>query len=82
MNTSIRFVECGSCCTFAITESGSVLVWGKGEQGQLGLGPDTTLCSVPTEISSLKDMHIVCVYAFYALDGVDLCCRLFNFVFG
>lgn len=42
----------------AVTASGEVYTWGRGNYGRLGHGSSED-CTVPTLITSLKDYHIV-----------------------
>jgi alpha-tubulin suppressor-like RCC1 family protein len=46
-------VSCGSTHTLALTVVGHVYAWGKGEQGQLGLGVQRTSAKTPTHLSIL-----------------------------
>jgi hypothetical protein len=55
-------VACGHYHSAAITRDGSVLVWGKGNCGQLGLG-DYSSSYVPRYLSSLnleKAVQVAC----------------------
>lgn len=47
LKTPVHEVSCGHNHTVCLTESGDVYVWGKGESGQLGLGPHELNSSQP-----------------------------------
>lgn len=39
-SVKVTQLECGECCSFAVTEDGKVYSWGMGSNQQLGLGSD------------------------------------------
>ena len=45
--TPIKMVTCGRMHTVVVTQSGSVMSWGKGERGALGLGDAVTFTDTP-----------------------------------
>lgn len=60
----IARVSCGAVHTLAVTEKGSVYVWGHGSDGQLGLGLLPEGCTdvvVPRKIAALERECVVAV---------------------
>lgn len=55
-------LECGECCSFAVTKDGKVYSWGMGSNQQLGLGSDDDQ-DTPTLITGaqVKDRNVVSV---------------------
>lgn len=52
-------LECGECCSFALTESGKAYSWGMGSNQQLGIGSDEDQ-SEPQLLTGVqvKDTHV------------------------
>lgn len=53
-------VECGSQFSVALTRSGSVYTWGKGDYHRLGHGTDDHVRS-PRKVSSLQGKKVICI---------------------
>lgn len=55
-------LECGECCSFAVTSDGKVYSWGMGSNQQLGLGSDDDQLT-PTLLTGVqvKDRHVLSV---------------------
>jgi alpha-tubulin suppressor-like RCC1 family protein len=49
----VRSVACGTFCTFAVTEGGELWAWGRGSDGQLGIGDQVTAAPEPTRVPHL-----------------------------
>lgn len=58
----IKAVQCGACHSLALTDSGTVYVWGKNSQGQCGLGHLDDV-SRPTLVTALVSETIVQITA-------------------
>ncbi|XP_058179694.1 PH, RCC1 and FYVE domains-containing protein 1 [Rhododendron vialii] len=56
-NEFVREISCGSYHISALTSSGGVYTWGKGLNGQLGLG-DTEDRNSPTLVEALRDRKV------------------------
>lgn len=58
----VQQLECGECCSFAITEDGKVYSWGMGSNQQLGVGSDEDQ-KVPIQLSGVqvKDRNVIAV---------------------
>lgn len=56
----VKFVasSCTAFHSFLITDDGRVLVWGRNDRGQLGLGDDKRR-DLPTEVPVLKGLNII-----------------------
>ncbi|KAK2440451.1 Regulator of chromosome condensation (RCC1) family with FYVE zinc finger domain-containing protein [Trifolium repens] len=53
----VKMISCGSYHAAVLTSSGSVYTWGKGENGQLGLG-DTENRYTPCFVEALRDRQV------------------------
>jgi len=53
-------VRCGSNHTCAITDTGEVFAWGKGDSGQLGLGGTPARVSTPVRETTTNQPTIDC----------------------
>ncbi|CAL5202789.1 unnamed protein product [Lathyrus oleraceus] len=53
----VKKISCGSYHVAVLTSSGSVYTWGKGENGQLGLG-DTENRYTPSFVEALRDRQV------------------------
>ena len=51
--TPIKMVTCGRMHTLVVTESGSVMSWGKGERGALGLGDSMPFTHTPQALDNV-----------------------------
>lgn len=53
-------LECGECCSFAVTSDGKVYSWGMGSNQQLGLGSEDDQL-VPTLLTGVqvKDRQVI-----------------------
>jgi alpha-tubulin suppressor-like RCC1 family protein len=51
--TPIKMVTCGRMHTVVVTESGSVMSWGKGDRGALGLGDSMKRSDVPQALDNV-----------------------------
>ena len=58
---NVSKISAGAFFSVCITSTGELWSWGKGDEGQLGLGKDTTLTHVPQAITTIEGaMHAVC----------------------
>lgn len=57
---NVVLLECGECCSFAVTSDGKVYSWGMGSNQQLGLGSDDDQL-VPTLLTGaqVKDRQVI-----------------------
>lgn len=56
----IAEIECGECCSFAVTKDGKAYSWGMGSNQQLGCGSDDDqLEPVLLTGVQVKDRHVV-----------------------
>ncbi|CAL0334800.1 unnamed protein product [Lupinus luteus] len=53
----VKVISCGSYHVSVLTSAGSVYTWGKGQNGQLGLG-DTEDRNTPSFVETLRDRHV------------------------
>jgi len=53
LKQNVRCVAAGSKHCVAVTEKGQLFSWGKGEQGELGLGPNVTSSTSPFIMTSM-----------------------------
>ncbi|KAE9598836.1 putative chromatin regulator PHD family [Lupinus albus] len=53
----VKVISCGSYHVSVLTSAGSVYTWGKGQNGQLGLG-DTEDRNTPSFVQTLRDRHV------------------------
>ncbi|XP_058787771.1 PH, RCC1 and FYVE domains-containing protein 1-like [Vicia villosa] len=53
----VKKISCGSYHVAVLTSSGSVYTWGKGENGQLGLGDTENRCT-PSFVEALRDRQV------------------------
>lgn len=63
--SDVRIVQvaCGSTHAVALTSQGKLLVWGRGQYGQLGLGSAVTEQAVPREVTEMDGVHIASIAA-------------------
>lgn len=61
-NLDVVQLECGECCSFAVTSDGKAYSWGMGSNQQLGLGSDDDQLS-PTLLTGaqVKDRLVISV---------------------
>lgn len=52
-DASVQQLDCGECCSFAITDDGKVYSWGMGSNQQLGVGADDDIFE-PTQLTGLQ----------------------------
>lgn len=57
---NVELLECGECCSFAVTSDGKVYSWGMGSNQQLGLGSDEDQL-VPTLLTGaqVRERHVI-----------------------
>ena len=55
----VKFLCAGSTLSCAVTAMGHVFIWGKGEQGQLGMGPARLSEKRPAHVEGLSDVGSV-----------------------
>ncbi|CAI5744566.1 unnamed protein product [Peronospora destructor] len=58
----VASIACGWKHSLLATSAGDVFAWGSGRHGQLGLGSDTLVASMPQRIDTLKDMAVSNVF--------------------
>ncbi|CAH0485245.1 unnamed protein product [Peronospora farinosa] len=58
----VASIACGWKHSLLATTVGDVFAWGSGRHGQLGLGSDTLVASIPQRIHALKDMAVSNVF--------------------
>lgn len=57
-DVNVVHLECGECCSFAVTSDGKVYSWGMGSNQQLGCGSDEDQL-VPTLVSGAQVRDII-----------------------
>lgn len=59
-NLKIQELECGECCSFAVTKDGKAYSWGMGSNQQLGVGSDDDQ-SEPVLLTGVqvKEKHVI-----------------------
>ncbi len=58
LQTSVVKIVCGAGHSLILTSNNQLFSWGGNLLGQLGVG-DTNSRSVPTEVVSLRDRHLI-----------------------
>jgi len=56
------YVSCGSHHSCVLTASGSIYTWGKGNDGQLGLGPNLKRGFIPQRVAPIKKKKALIVH--------------------
>lgn len=59
---NVILLECGECCSFAVTDDGKVYSWGMGSNQQLGLGSEDDQL-IPTLLTGaqVKERQVISV---------------------
>lgn len=64
-NEKVSSIACGDAINYVVTDSGRVYVFGKGENGELGLGHGITEIDIPTQIKVLEGKFVVKIVSGY-----------------